>query len=356
MARLVIADSTNRYDGRSFEIRPLGGTESSVCHMAEALAQRGHEVVCYTNCDAPIEHKGVSWRPIDGPRPARADVHVAVQHPGLLGFARSTARRALWMMWKPNNLRDYGNVPRMWFHRPRTVFISRHQMSLYEEYRASGHGRILMPPLRRPQVVDLGLPAAVRDGSPLTEPPPPRAIFASNPGRNLRWLIDVWARSILPRVPGAELHIYGIRDAASLYGQPGRTAIDHHLPPGLSEAARASLKLQPTAPREQLWRAMRGSRAMLYGGHHSEMFCLSVAEAQALGTPAVIRPIAVLPERVRDGETGFIRADDDGFAEAAVELLTDDGLWRRQHAAALKLQRGSSWPDCAAHFERALLD
>jgi glycosyltransferase involved in cell wall biosynthesis len=45
---------------------------------------------------------------------------------------------------------------------------------------------------------------------------------------------------------------------------------------------------------------------MLYGGHRVEAFCLAVAEAQALGVPAVVRPIAAMPERVRDGITGFI--------------------------------------------------
>ncbi len=354
MARIIIADSTNRYDGRSFELRPLGGTESSVCHMAEELARRGHEVVCYTNCDGPIEHKDVAWRPLDGPRPSRADVHVAVQHPPLLRFARAPRRRVLWMMWKPNHLKHYGMLARIWRYRPRTIFISKHQRSLYEGYRSTFLRRLAFPRLDG-HVVDLGLPETVRNRPPLETPPPPRAIFASNPSRNLRWLIELWDRAILPQVPGAELHIYGIRDAQWVYGQTGVSPIEHHLPPGLSAAGRASLKPQPIATREMLWEAMRSSRAMLYGGHHSEMFCLSVAEAQALGTPAVIRPVAVLPERVRDGETGFIRADDQGFAEAAVRLLTDESLWRRQHLAALRLQQGRDWADCAAEFERALL-
>jgi hypothetical protein len=61
---------------------------------------------------------------------------------------------------------------------------------------------------------------------------------------------------------------------------------------------------------------------MLYLGHKCEAFCLSLAEAQALGVPAVIAPVAVLPERVIDGLTGFHRSDAERFAEAAVALLT----------------------------------
>jgi hypothetical protein len=43
------------------------------------------------------------------------------------------------------------------------------------------------------------------------------------------------------------------------------------------------------------------------------------------------------------------------FAGAAVSLLTDDRLWRRQHEAALRDQQGITWSDYAARFEHALL-
>jgi glycosyltransferase involved in cell wall biosynthesis len=95
---------------------------------------------------------------------------------------------------------------------------------------------------------------------------------------------------------------------------------------------------------------------MLYGGHATEAFCLSVAEAQALGVPAVVRPIAAMPERVRDGVTGFVAEDDEAVARRAVELLTDDALWRRQHEAALALQQGWTWDEMAAVFEAQVLE
>jgi glycosyltransferase involved in cell wall biosynthesis len=94
---------------------------------------------------------------------------------------------------------------------------------------------------------------------------------------------------------------------------------------------------------------------MLYGGHRAEAYCLSVAEAQALGVPAVVRPIAVLPERVRHGETGFVAASDEIFARHAADLLADDDLWRGQHEAALTLQQGWSWGEMAAAFESRVI-
>ena len=68
---------------------------------------------------------------------------------------------------------------------------------------------------------------------------------------------------------------------------------------------------------------------MLYRGDPGETFCLALAEAQAMGLPAVVKPLGSTPERVIDGVTGRVAEDDDGFAAAAVALLRDDNLWRR---------------------------
>ena len=100
---------------------------------------------------------------------------------------------------------------------------------------------------------------------------------------------------------------------------------------------------------------MRASRVMLYLGHKAESFCIAAAEAQALGVPAVFAPVTALPERVIDGVTGFVRADEDEFADRAVALLTDDALWRHQHEAALQYQQGISWSEHADRLEAALL-
>ena len=118
-------------------------------------------------------------------------------------------------------------------------------------------------------------------------------------------------------------------------------------------AAKASVRVRPTAPRAELMEAMRSSRVLLYLGHECEAFCIALAEA--LSVPAVIVPVAAPLERVIDGVTGFHRADPGQFAEAAVSLLTDDALWRRQHEACHRHCQGIDWPEAAARFKAALL-
>ena len=345
MASIVIADTTKHYDGRYLETHPLGGTESSVIQLARELARRGHDVTVYVNCDGPIEHQGVSWRPFGSPVPDTCDLYVACQHPKLLGFVRKPRRRAIWVLWQPNHLKHYKQIWRLWLYRPVPILISLHQVRIYSPFL----------PRRDPQIViPHGLPEDVRGRASLLAPPPRRAIFASNPHRNLRRLVEIWAASILPRAPDAVLDVYGVHDIPS--GADAWSAWEGSvLPPAMPAAVKASVRIHPTASRQALIEAFRSARCMLYLGHKVEAFCLAVAEAQALGLPAVVAPVAAVPERVSDGVTGFISADPEKFAGQAVSLLTDDALWRRQHEAALRLQQGITWSEHAGRFEAALL-
>ena len=397
MADIVIADSTAHYDGRYLETHPLGATETSVIYLARALASRGHRVTVFTHCDAAIEHEGVSWRSLASAAPASCDLYVAAQHAELLEFVKAPRRRVIWILWEPKHLERARRIWRMWRYRPTPVFTSRYQVRLYTPGLGAGAPEVSAdmrnpPPLPEPLdlwshpfrslrrivrvgrlrrliklgaasillprpepciVIPLGLPDDVRGLPALAEPPRPHAIVASNPQRNLRRLVEIWADSILPRVPEAVLDVYGIHNLGSR--DAWQTWEGTLLPSGLPAHVKSSVRVHQTAPRQALMEAMRASRVMLYLGHECEAFCVALAEAQALGVPAVVAPVAALPERVIDGVTGFHRADPKGFADAAVALMIDDALWRRHHEACLRERCGIGWSDFAGRFEAAVL-
>jgi len=150
------------------------------------------------------------------------------------------------------------------------------------------------------------------------------------------------------------LNVYGVHDIKP--GEdPWRKWAGSVLPENVPAVARASIRIHPTASRDELMAAVRRSRVMLYLGHKVEAFCFALAEAQAMGVPAVVGTEGCVPERVVDGITGYVHADPRKFADAAVAILSDDALWRRQPEAALKLQPGLSWGDPSARVEAAVL-
>jgi glycosyltransferase involved in cell wall biosynthesis len=334
---IVMADDGIVFDGLTQERAPLGGAEGAFVSLAEALAARGHRVLVRNRCAAPLAHKGVAWAPLADGTPAGADLYIANRGHRLIG--RVPARRGLFWIHNPGR---YLKKPRyVWAllrHRPVIVTLGPHHAATVPRWMPSG-GRAVIP---------YGLAAPFRTARPPRSPPPPRAIFTSNPLRGLDWLLDLWARRIHPAVPQAELHLYS---GPSVYGATG-DAKAAEMNAILVRADRVpGVRRHAPLPREPLAAALEGARAMLYRGDDGETFCLAVAEAQAMGVPAVVQDRGSLAERVIDGVTGTVARDDEQFAAAAIALLGDDALWRRQHAASLARQHGLSWDEVAARFE-----
>jgi glycosyltransferase involved in cell wall biosynthesis len=175
-------------------------------------------------------------------------------------------------------------------------------------------------------------------------------VFTSNPLRGLDWLLDLWTARIAPKLPEAELHIYG---GPGVYGAVGeKRAQEMETVLARADAlAHYGVRRFPPVARKRLAAALEGARAMLYRGDAGETFCLSLAEAQAMGVPAVVTPLGSVGERVIDGVTGRIAADENAFVAATLSVLRDDELWRRWHLASLGRQRGLSWDSVAARFE-----
>src|SRR5437660_169381 len=67
------------------------------------------------------------------------------------------------------------------------------------------------------RVIPYGVPEHFRREAPRA-PPPPIAVFTSNPLRGLDWLLDLWAARIAPAIPQAQLHIYA---GPAVYGAVG---------------------------------------------------------------------------------------------------------------------------------------
>jgi len=223
------------------------------------------------------------------------------------------------------------------------VFIGNYHAGTYPAWAPDG-GRAVIP---------YGIPETFRTAPPASDIPGPRAIFTSNPLRSLDWLLDIWSHGIYPHVPGAELHIFA---GAAVYGTVG-DAKAQEMEEILNRARHMKQQgviVRGPAPKQQLIDELRASRVMLYRGDLNETFCLAVGEAQAMGVPTVVQSIGSVVERVVNDATGYVAVDDQTFANAARNLMTDDVLWQRQHDAALQTQRQWSWDDAAASFERML--
>jgi glycosyltransferase involved in cell wall biosynthesis len=338
MASVVMADDGIVFDGLTAEAGPLGGAETAFVALAEALAARGHQVEARSRCRAPARHRGVIWAPIETGVPRSCDLYIGNRGHRLIGLVKRPRRRVLWL----HNPARYLGKPRMaariaWY-RPQIVTTGAYHASTVPAWLPDG-GRMVIP---------YGVLDRFRHAEP-REPPPPRAIFTSNPLRGLDWLLDLWVRRIKPAVPAAELHIYA---GTAVYGGATKHASAINAVLALAAAlGDADVVLHDPVGREELVEVLMGARAMLYRGDPGETFCLSLAEAQALGVPAVVTPLGSVGERVADGLSGRVATSDDAFVDAASAVLRDDAVWRLWHHGALTAQRGLSWDEVAAQYE-----
>ena len=340
MAQIVLADDGIPFDGTSLEKGPLGGAETAFISLAEALAVRGHRVEAYNRAARPVDHKGVAWRLLSEGLPEHADLYIANRGSRLIDAMPSARRTVFWIHNPAGYLIKWRFLSRLFRVRPIIVFSGAYHAASYPRWAPAGR-RVTIP---------YGIPEMFRTSAPADSVPEPRAIFTSNPQRGLEWLLELWGRAIRPRVSDAELHVFA---GSATYGGHDHARIEAILARAHAIAGEGVVMREPV-PKARLVEELRAARVMLYRGDPGETFCLAVAEAQALGLPAVVQPIGCVAERVVDGETGFVAESDDAFVERSVQLLSDDRLWRRQHQAALARQQTWGWDSAAAEFEKLI--
>src|SRR6202023_2167996 len=204
MASVVMADDGIAFDGLMAETAPLGGAETAFVALAEALAARGHRVEARSRCRAAIVHKGVRWKPLARDLPSACDLYIGNRSHRVIGLVRRAKRRLFWLHNPASYLKKARNLWGLAWYRPTLVVTGAYHAATIPRWLPCG-GREIIP---------YGILDQFRE-APAREPPPPRAIFTSNPLRGLDWLLDLWVARIAPAVPQAELHIYA---GGAVYG------------------------------------------------------------------------------------------------------------------------------------------
>lgn len=316
------------YTGASLRAGGVGGTESSVIQLAEALAARGHAVYALNRLDGAAVEGGVMWLPLRE-KTAMPPLDVAIGVNSARIFWGVDAQAKIAWLHNPPTVRQQlkrRNLLALLRHRPHAVLLG--------EY----HSRLLHPwlPYTGRSVIHHGVGDEFFAQEPSAARRPPRAIFASQPSRGLSFAAQAW-EAIERQAPGAELHVFcpqaKQREAAEACG------------------GRRGVVIRGSVSRPQLAQELRAARVMLIPGVADETFCLAAAEATASGTPIVTLGHGALAERVRHGETGFIAKNGEEFAAAAARLLNEESVWAAIHRSCIRDPALARWSERAVEWE-----
>jgi glycosyltransferase involved in cell wall biosynthesis len=155
------------------------------------------------------------------------------------------------------------------------------------------------------------------------------------PEKGVATLLEGWRR-VGTRLP---LKVVGSGPLEPLLAAP---------PPGVEWLGQQS--------RERVLALMRDATVLVFPSEWFETFGLGIVEAFATGLPVVASRLGVIPELVRDGETGLLVAENDPAALAAAleRLLEDPPLRERLARAGRELLERSFQADRSAARVREL--
>jgi glycosyltransferase involved in cell wall biosynthesis len=179
----------------------IGGSETAVIHLAQALSARGMKVAIYNQCG--FQETSTT---LDGPRyfdyrryneEKKAKLFVGWRNPGIGKFAAKSDKRWLWLhdlhLGAEPSQEDIATFDLI---RPVSAWHGQHLLGLYPWMDAQK----IAPTRNGIDLNRFGL-------SDITVRDPMRAIYVSSPDRGLDNLLDIWP-NIMQYVPDAELHIF----------------------------------------------------------------------------------------------------------------------------------------------------
>lgn len=336
------------FHARTLDERPLGGIETAVIRLAEALDGLGHEVKVFT----PFENPPLS-SPLYLPHRALGDlgpvdVLIAVRdwQPALLPI--DVKYRLFWTG-------DSYDQPQSIGIGDRRVVKAVDRLCVVSDWHAQTLCEASHFPLSKSYVLRNGVHAGYFEGSEARARK--RLIYSSTPYRGLRFVPRIY-RALQKKHPDVELHIfsgYGVYAGTP----PPESALREYALMKAELEALPGCTVHGSVKQSRLAREFMRSSVLLYPNSFEETSCITAMEAQTAGCAVVTSALGALPETVGDAGLlieGAPGSDDyiDRFTDAADRLLSDDRLFENCSAAAMKRAVQFDWRYVAKGFSEFL--
>jgi glycosyltransferase involved in cell wall biosynthesis len=346
MQFLFLPSSTVPFHGRTLEDRALGGTETGVIRLAQALEELGHEVSVISQCPNPPLTKPLYLPRAQLPNILDTDILVVVREWLPVFSSIRSKRRLFWTGDAPDQPQTLGLGDRR-VVRAIDGLLTVSNWQADEIANASGFPRDKMWVVRNgvhPPYFEQSINRQRR-----------RLIYSSTPYRGLVHLPRLFRR-IREQVPDAELAVFSGYDVYA--DRPG--AVPHGYSALVAELKNIRTELESiggvlysdSINQRDLAREFLSSSILAYPNTFAETGCITAMEAMRAGCVPVTTRLGALPETISDGGVlidGLPGTPeyDDLFVSQSVKLLTDDEAWRRLSTRAVHCAKSYTWHDAA---------
>lgn len=340
--RILMLYSNDLFDS-DLEEKSIAGTQTAFIELSRAFEQLGAIINVYTDTLRVLEGSGRTWNQLSQvDSTVSYDLMIVNVSPYLFeNFKHIKAKRKiLWIHNEAKYLLYWHRLKFLLKHRPVVVFSGKYHKSTLPFF----------IPTRGRSVISYGISDDVLNMTPCNPDERNKKVyFTSNPLRSLRWLVDLWVKEIHPKHSNAELHVFAGWKTYGAWGKSVKNRMQTEIEYA-SQFAENNIIIRDVLPKHELFEEMKQGRAMFYRGDRAETFCLAVAEAQALGLPAVVCDFGSMKERVEHGVTGFVANTEADFVEYATKVLTDDQLFDAMSTAAMGRYTEMNWLKAANQF------
>jgi tetratricopeptide (TPR) repeat protein/glycosyltransferase involved in cell wall biosynthesis len=286
------------FDGDRIERMPLGGSESGLCYLAEALAAAGHVVYLFKAGVTPACIRGVHWLPLadevlrqTAPLDALVVQNLAGQGPALRTAAGPEPALVLWT----EHALDQPAVQRLQDSAERDAYDG---FAFVSDWQRLHYVRQFAIDPERTGVLRNGIAPAFRrlfaEGEAILphKARPPVLAYTSTPYRGLSLLLDAFPR-IRAEVPDVTLKVFS---SLRVY-QVSETEEQARFGP-LYERCRETPGVEyiGSVPQPELAGELRSASVLAYPNTYPETSCIAVLEAMAAGCWVVTSRQGALPE------------------------------------------------------------
>lgn len=342
MAKILMLYA-NDLSPNDLEKKPIAGTQTAFIELSRSFVKLGHQVCVLTRTSELLDTESYKWLHLDEANTnGEFDLMIVNVSVGLFNQFKhvKAKRKVLWIHNTANYLIYWSRLKYLIWYRPIIVFSGEYHASTLPFFIPTGGRRII------PYGLSEQLLTASGDSNSIPEL---KVFFTSNPLRSLRWLVDLWVSAIHPAVPKAELHIFSSWQTYGKWGETVKERMKQEMKYA-SGFSNCNVIIREVLPKTELFNEMITGRAIFYRGDKAETFCLAVAEAQALGLPAVVTDLGSMRERVIDSRTGFVAQSDKDFVRFAIEILTNDDLWKEMHINSIQIGQNFTWQRASQCF------
>ena len=340
--KILMLYSNDLFDSE-LEEKSIAGTQTAFIELSRAFEQLGFVVNVHTETVRVFENEVRTWTQLSQVDTSITyDLMIVNVSPYLFeNFKHVKARKKiLWIHNEAKYLLYWNRLKYLIRYKPIVVFSGNYHKSTLPFFIPTG-GRKVIPYGIGDKVLNMTLSNSNERNK--------KIYFTSNPLRSLRWLVDLWVSQIHPLHPEAELHVFAGWKTYGAWGIGVKNRMETEIAYA-SQFAINNIVIRDVLPKQELFSEMKKGRAMFYKGDRAETFCLAVAEAQALGLPAVVCDLGSMKERVEHGVTGFVAKSDEEFVQYTNRVLTDDKLCTELGEKAKQFYAKETWINAAKQF------